>query len=178
MLLRLSPEAGSGIAAWTLAGVAEGDVDGLAIVAGPDGDALAGAPASHPNEVVSIDHVVVLTDDLERTAAVLDGLGAPLRRRRRAQSPLGPVSQGFLRLGEAILEAVEPQRAGALPPGAARFWGITFVSADLERCASLLGERLGRIRDAVQPGRRIAPLRPSAGIGLAVAFIMPDPRRS
>jgi len=43
--------------------------------------------------------------------------------------------------------------------------------ADLDACAELLGERLGSIRDAVQPGRRIATVRKSAGLGLPVALI-------
>ena len=40
----------------------------------------------------------------------------------------------------------------------------------------LLGERLGRVKDAVQPGRRIATVRPDACGGLALALI--TPRRS
>ena len=38
-------------------------------------------------------------------------------------------------------------------------------------CAELLGDRLGSIHDAVQPGRRIATVRDSAGLGLPVALI-------
>jgi hypothetical protein len=67
-----------------------------------------------------------------------------------------------------ILEVVEHSR---VEPGPARFWGITFAVADLDACAELLGERLGSIRDAVQPGRRIATVRESAGLGLPVALI-------
>jgi hypothetical protein len=56
-------------------------------------------------------------------------------------------------------------------PGPARFWGITFAVADLDAAAALLGDRLGSIRDAVQPGRRIATIRREAGVGLPVALI-------
>jgi hypothetical protein len=42
---------------------------------------------------------------------------------------------------------------------------------DLDQCAELLGKRLGEIRDAVQPGRRIATVPGSAGLGLPVALI-------
>ncbi len=63
---------------------------------------------------------------------------------------------------------------GEVEPGPARFWGITFTVADLDACAELLGDRLGSIREAVQPGRRIATVRESAALGLPVALISPD----
>jgi hypothetical protein len=43
--------------------------------------------------------------------------------------------------------------------------------ADLDACAALLGGRLGEVRDAVQPGRRIATIRREAGLGVPVALI-------
>jgi hypothetical protein len=67
-----------------------------------------------------------------------------------------------------ILEVVQH---GGVEPGPAKFWGITFAVADLDACAELLGDDLGSIRNAVQPGRRIATIRPSAGLGLPVALI-------
>jgi hypothetical protein len=41
----------------------------------------------------------------------------------------------------------------------------------MERTAEALGDLLGSPRDAVQPGRRIATLRPEAGLGPAIAFM-------
>jgi hypothetical protein len=67
-----------------------------------------------------------------------------------------------------ILEVVAH---GKIDPGPARFWGITFAVDDLDACAELLGDRLGSIRDAVQPGRRIATVRREARLGLPVALI-------
>jgi hypothetical protein len=61
--------------------------------------------------------------------------------------------------------------------GPARFWGVVFVVGDLDELGERLGDHLGDPRDAVQPGRRIATLRSSAGTGLPVAFITPDPGR-
>jgi hypothetical protein len=49
--------------------------------------------------------------------------------------------------------------------------------ADVETVAAELGERAAPVRDAVQPGRRIAPLRRSAGLTLPLAFMSPDPAR-
>ena len=49
--------------------------------------------------------------------------------------------------------------------------------ADLDFAAAELGSLLGTIRDAVQPGRRIATIRRQAGLGLPVALITPEPPR-
>ena len=53
----------------------------------------------------------------------------------------------------------------------ARFWGITVAVADIDAAAGTLGERLGAVKDAVQPGRRIATVRPEASGGLPLALI-------
>jgi hypothetical protein len=55
--------------------------------------------------------------------------------------------------------------------GARRGIGGWTLGDDMERTAEALGELLGRPRDAVQPGRRIATLRSEAGVGPAVAFM-------
>ena len=62
------------------------------------------------------------------------------------------------------------------PDGPARLWGLAFLVEDLEQTASALGELLGTRRDAVQPGRKIATLRPEAGLGPAIAFMTPPVR--
>ena len=138
-----------------------------------DGARAAAQPASHPNGALRIDHIVVFTADLGRTSAALEGAGLSLRRIREPDEPGPPVRQAFFRLGEVILEVVESAQADA---GAARFWGLTLCVADIEACAELLGERLGEIRDAVQPGRRIATVRREAGLGLPVALISEEAR--
>jgi hypothetical protein len=79
----------------------------------------------------------------------------------------------FRRLGPAVLELVEVDDAA---PGPARFWGLVVIVADIEALAARLGDRLGSVREAVQPGRQIATLRESAGLGQAVAFMSPEPR--
>jgi hypothetical protein len=163
---------GGGIVGWSVAGLEGVELDGLPVPGSlPSGEA---APVEHPNGVVSVDHVVVLTSDLERTTGVFEAAGVRCRRVREADSAKGQVRQGFFRLGEVIVEVVQGtgQPDGSSPADRpASFWGLVFTTAELERCATLIGEDLGPIRDAVQPGRRIAPLRGSAGIGLAVAFI-------
>jgi hypothetical protein len=159
-----------GLAGWSLRGATSTALDGLPTSLG------AGEPANpeeHPNGVSRIDHVVVFTPDLSRTRAALESAGFDLRRIREASEPGPPVRQAFFRVGEVLVEVVEAAEAS---PGPARFWGITFRVADLERAAELLGSGLGEPRDAVQPGRRIATARGSAGLGMPVALIDDPPR--
>jgi hypothetical protein len=155
---------GEGIAGWRLDSET-GEIDGLPTI--PPAEALAG-DAAHPNGVTRIDHLVVFTPELDRTTHAFERIGVERRRVREVETDDGPLRQGFVRLGEVILEVVEHAR---IESGPARFWGITFAVEDLDACAELLGERLGSIRDAVQPGRRIATVRREAGLGLPVALI-------
>jgi hypothetical protein len=155
---------GEGILGWRL-GSGDAEIDGLPVAA----TAEAHAPDTpHPNGVTHIDHLVVLTPDLDRTTVALEGIGVERRRVREVESDDVPLRQGFFRFGEVILEVVAFAK---IEPGPARFWGITFAVEDLDACAELLGDRLGSIRDAVQPGRRIATVRRTAKLGLPVALI-------
>jgi hypothetical protein len=70
-------------------------------------------------------------------------------------------------LGPCLLELSGPAE------GAVRFWGLTLVVHDLVTAAASLGDRLGAIKDAVQPGRRIATLRREAGLGVPLALMTP-----
>ena len=172
--LRLEGEgAGRGITRWTVRGAASLELDGLATAAS---DAPPGAGRPHPNGVLAIDHLVVITPDLDRTSTVLRGAGFDLRRTREGETPGGSRRQAFFRMGELILELVEaPEgtRIAADPSGPARLWGIAFLVDDFATPAALLGERLGQPRDAVQPGRKIATVSGDAGLGPAVALMTP-----
>ncbi|HWJ80991.1 MAG TPA: VOC family protein [Nocardioides sp.] len=176
--------AGSGIVRWSLAGLPGGlpggELDGIPTATTSTEAAPAGPPAEHANGVVGIDHVVLMTPDVERTARTLAGVGLEPRRVRDGELGGAPVRQVFYRLGEVVLEVVgAPDEASE---GPATLWGITFVVADIDAAAAFLGEGAGRVKDAVQPGRRITTLRHrSLGMSVATALISPDvrpPRRS
>ena len=181
VLLRVDPTLGSpGLRSWVLdteAGTTISDVDGLPIDAG--------SPASPPPPVqdsvlgvTGIDHVVVVTRDLDRTvAAVEEGLRVPLLRMRDGETGGSPVRQAFFRLGEVILEVVSGGPSG---PGrdAARFYGLALTVNDLDAAARHLGDRLGPLKPAVQRDRWIATVRREAGLGTAVALMSPTPERS
>jgi catechol 2,3-dioxygenase-like lactoylglutathione lyase family enzyme len=141
------------------------------------GDGPAGEAAGpHRNGAVRLDHVVMLTPDVDRTVGELESRGFDLRRRREGPTPGGSTRQAFFRAGEPILEVVQAPEGTSVardPAGPARLWGLAFVVDDMQQTAHELGELLGSPRDAVQPGRRIATLRPEAGLGPAVAFMTP-----
>ena len=148
----------AGISGWTL---------GDPIAAG------SGAATAHPNGAQLLDHLVVMTDDPDRTVHDYAQLGLEVRRVRDLGNGK---SQTFFRAGEVVIELVGPIDDDE--PGA-RLWGLSPTVADLGACAELLGERLGPIKDATQPGRRIATLRHEAcGLTIPIAFMSPEPDRA
>lgn len=137
-----------GLSGWTLVDAAEHDPPPT-----PD----------HPNGVRSIDHVVLLTPDLDRSIHELEANGLDLRRIREAGNGL---RQAFFRMGPVILEVV-----GDVDEPEPRLWGVTFTVDDLDATAGFLGDRLRPAKDAVQPGRRIATLDDTAGSTVPLAFM-------
>jgi Glyoxalase-like domain len=130
----------------------------------------------HPNGVVRVDHVVLLSPELDRTVDELRADGFELRRIHEGETPGGSTRQAFFRIGEPILEVVQAPEGTSVarnPDGPARLWGLAFLVENMDATASALGDLLGTPRDAVQPGRKIATLRPEAGLGPAIAFMTP-----
>ena len=80
-------------------------------------------------------------------------------------------TMAFFRIGPTILELVARPDGDAADP--AQFWGLVVVLPSVDDVHPGLAEHLGEPRDAVQPGRRIATLRETAGISPAVAFMTP-----
>ena len=162
-----------------------GDIDGIptsAIVG-------AGTPPiapRHPNGVTTIDHVVVMTPDLDRTVAEFEALGISCRRiREGAAYGSKSVRQAFFWLGnpegtdeEKVIvevvgpEIVDPDRADE----PASFFGLALTSTDLTLSASIIGEHMKPPTDAVQPGRRIASISSKAGSTVALVLMSPHPK--
>lgn len=170
-------DAERGIVGWTLAGVTapDGDLDGLPTqiaAADPDGASM---PATHPNGVTGLDHIVVLTPDLDRTLDALAAAGLELRRIRDTTSYGSPMRQAFFRLGPTVLEVVSGDTGSGLPAAEApaAWFGLAVDVHDLDEARALLGDALGDTKDAVQEGRRIATLRHKQ-LGLSVAVAAMD----
>jgi hypothetical protein len=170
----------TGIVGWALSGLADPstdnrdgphdagfDIDGLATeITEPRGPQY----AAHEIGAVGLDHVVVMTSQLERTSeAIATATGCELKRIR----DLGEMRQGFHRIGRGglIVELVERPD---IPDGPATFWGLVVNVDDLDVACHRLGvDRVSSPKDAVQPGRRIATVRQDAGLGLPVALMTP-----
>jgi hypothetical protein len=168
---KATDEAGSGVVAWALSGLGETDLMSIDGLRTEPVERLEPIFASHPLGASSLDHVVVLTPDLERTSgAIMDSTGSDLRRIRE----LGQMRQGFHRMGERgsgalIVELVERPD---IPEGPAAFWGVVLIVDDLDAAYELIGpDRISPPKDAVQPGRRIATVRAEVGLGLPVALM-------
>ncbi|MEA2429000.1 MAG: hypothetical protein QOF37_2628 [Thermoleophilaceae bacterium] len=158
---------GEGIVGWTLRGdLHDHDLDGLPT---STSDAGPPEPVEHPIAAAAVDHVVALTPDFDRTVGRLRAAGLDYRATRDAGNGH---RQAFFVVGPCLLELGGPS------DGDVRFWGLTLVVDDLDAAAARLGDRLGAVKEAVQPGRRIATLRREAGLGVPLALMTPRQVRS
>lgn len=169
-------DAGKGLTGWSVRDLVSTELDGLPTTRS-DRRSPGETPA-HPNGVTALDHIVAITPVLERTILALQAAGLDLRRIREEPTPAGAPRQAFFRLGATILEVVqEPpeaiERAGGDHP--AFFWGLALIAPDLEATVADLGDGVSEIRPAVQPGRRIATLRRTAGLTVPIALMTPPP---
>ena len=133
-----------------------------------DDDVVAPNSGSSIIDVVGIDHVVVMTNDLLRTTSAISRVtGEPLKRVREAGDG---IRQGFHRLGSVVVEVVESARVTQT-----HLWGFVLTVGNLDDVVAHMGPAvIGSPRDAVQPGRRIATIRSSVGLGVPVALITPE----
>lgn len=161
---------GKGIVGWSLRGlVADGPLDGIPTTRS---DTAVAEPAAHPNGVIAIDHVVLLSPDLKRTVAALTAVGADPRRERDGELGGRPIRQIFFRFADVIIEVVGSPETAA--EGPSTLWGITYVVRDIDATAEFLAGHRTPVKDAVQPGRRITTLRhDDFGMSVRTAMISP-----
>ena len=157
-----------GVRDWSLRGVDVEAIDefGLGLPVAP-----AQPTPDHPNGVVALDHVVLVTPNLGRTVESIEAAGIDLRRVRDAGAGR---QQAFFKLGEVVLEVVGPKVPSG--DGAPRFFGLAWIVRDPDESAAFFGDRLKPFKDAVQPGRRIATLASSAGSTVPHAFMTGESR--
>ena len=160
---------GKGLLGWSLHGAESAELDGLvtSLAVGTSRRAMWRAP---PNGVVSLDHVVAFSPDLDRTVDACRAAGLDFRRVREGPTPAGAQRRPSSGGGETLLEVVEhPEPPDREAPAA--LWGLAFIVADLGETAAMLGELVGEPRPAVQEGRQIATLRRTAGLTVPVALM-------
>lgn len=146
--------------------------EGIPLTSGPAVPAV-----EHPSGAFELDHLVLLTDSLERTSdAVHSVLGLEQRRIRDT----GTVRQAFHRFPDppmktnrgCIVEVVESDRVARVT-----LMGVVLNVHDLYSLADRLGpELLSPPKPAVQPGRHIATVRRDVRLGTSVALMTPDAR--
>jgi hypothetical protein len=163
-------DSGKGMRRWSLRGIDPVDeIDGI-----PTGssDEPPVEPAEHPNGVRRIDHLVLASGDGERTAAAITAAtGLEVLRLRESGTYGAPMHQRFIRLGEVLLELISPAEAIEAPT---RFYGLAVDVQDIDSLPAYYGEHIGAVKDAVQPGRRIATLRhKDLDMSVAIAFMSP-----
>jgi hypothetical protein len=100
---------------------------------------------------------------------------------REQPTPAGAPRQAFFRLGGQILECVqEPDEVIARAGGSDRpaiFWGLALLVDDIERTVASFAPHVSDVRPAVQPGRRIASVRRSAGLCVPIALMSREQRQ-
>jgi hypothetical protein len=171
-----------GITSWMLSaddGDLPASIDGLLTGSVVGSSASIGDPPVHANGIVSIDHVVVSTPDINRTVAVLEDLGWECRRRRDgAAYGQEKMRQAFFWLGEVILEVVGPEVVSTKAEEVdttASFFGIAFVASDLAATQGFFGDLMKPPVEAVQAGRFITTISSRGGSTLAMAVMSPHP---
>lgn len=123
-------------------------------------------------KVIGLDHVVVNTDNIDRTTeAITAALGLEVRRERQLGN--GAV-QRFHKLDNTIIEVVTGPHI--TQPGAS-LWGMVASVDDLFDLAEELGENTASPpKKATQPGRFISTVRGSVGLGVPFALMTPHVR--
>ena len=123
-------------------------------------------------KVIGLDHVVVNTDNIDRTTeAITAALGLEVRRERQLGN--GAV-QRFHKLDNTIIEVVTGPHI--TQPGAS-LWGMVASVDDLFDLAEELGENTtSPPKKATQPGRYISTVRGSVGLGVPFALMTPHVR--
>ena len=123
-------------------------------------------------KIIGLDHVVVNTDNIDRTTeAMTAALGLEVRRERQLGN--GAV-QRFHKLDNTIIEVVSGPHI--TQPGAS-LWGMVASVDDLFDLAEELGENTtSPPKKATQPGRYISTVRGSVGLGVPFALMTPHVR--
>ena len=159
-----------GCSGWSIDGGTP-HIEGLA-ASEPSAPVVAGS--IHPNGIESIDHVVVTTGDVDRTAAELAAAGIEQRGERSTDSYGSPMRQQFYWLGDVILELVGPGRDEPTSDEPPKLFGLALVAPDLDATTERLGDLGGTPKNAVQPGRRIAGIRGErTGVSIPLAVMSP-----
>jgi predicted enzyme related to lactoylglutathione lyase len=123
----------------------------------------------NPNSVDYLEHIVVMTPDLDSAIAANEAVGVPCKRIREVGNG---ARQAFFKLEQTVLELVGPARA---KPGC---WGIALMCTDIANAVATAragGLQATEPKLAIQGGQIARIVEPLDGV--AIAFMQPGPRR-
>lgn len=166
-----SPSSAPGLTSWTIDVGRSGqvDIDGIPTTLLASSPHVASTSVIGSQRMVSLDHVVVNTDNLDRTTAAIERkLGVPMRREREVGNG---VVQRFHKLDNTIIEVVTgPHVSGE----GASLWGMVVSVDDLFEWAESVGSDIASPpKKATQPGRYISTVRSSVSLGVPFALMTP-----
>jgi hypothetical protein len=120
-------------------------------------------------KAVGLDHVVVNTDDINRTSTAIEQeLGLEVRRERQLGN--GAV-QRFHKMDNTIIEVVTGPH---VTHEGSQLWGMVVSVDDLFELFDEVGENItSPPKKATQPGRYISTVRGSVGLGIPFALMTP-----
>ena len=127
-----------------------------------------GDKSENPNGALSVDHVVLHTNDPDKVKQDFQRLGIELKRERSDIYP--GITQLFYRPGNGtVIEVVyNKEFTGTF------LWGATVVVSDINKAKAALGENSSQPKKAVQPGRHIMTVRhANLNIGTSMAMMTP-----
>lgn len=167
-----------GLHGWTIASNSHASSETHLEIDGIPTTLVASAPAYPTHSTIAgqritgLDHVVVNTNDLDRTCGAIESaLGLEVRRERVVGNG---VVQRFHKLENTIIEVVTgPHITG----DTASLWGMVASVDDLFDLAGHLGDGItSPPKKAVQAGRYISTVRGSVGLGIPFALMTPHVR--
>ncbi|HEY6394684.1 MAG TPA: hypothetical protein VIX12_04645, partial [Candidatus Binataceae bacterium] len=128
-------------------------------------EALVARCGANPNTVDYLEHIVVMTPELEEAIAAHEAIGVPCKRIREAG---GGMRQAFFKLEQTVIEVVGParDRAGG--------WGLAFMCSNIGKAVSVAREaglQATEPKSAIQGGRIARIVDPIDNV--AVAFMQP-----
>jgi hypothetical protein len=160
-----------GLHGWTICTGTDAsvEIDGISTTLVSSAPELSDRSSIGTQHIVGLDHVVINTDNLDRTCTAIESvLGLEVRREREVGNG---VVQRFHKLDNTIIEVVTGPHITT--PGAS-LWGMVASVDDLFDLAEELGEDITSVpKRATQPGRFISTARGSLGLGVPFALMTP-----
>lgn len=166
----------SGLVGWTIqcGRDAEVSIDGIPTTLVTDAEHLPRISQIGKQQAVGLDHVVVTTNNIDRTCAAIER-ELHLEVRRERQLGNGAV-QRFHKLDNTIIEVVAGPH---VTHEGSQLWGMVVSVDDLfELCEELGDNFTSPPKKATQPGRYISTVRGSVGLGIPFALMTPHVGRS